>query len=996
MSFALAVLLYSLAVLLLVAWMGDIGVRCAFTTEIKEVIPSDYEWSPSRPNPEDRLVSVGAIQVRHYTDYVRILRDLSSQVGSVVDVSWRDGKTGAIHSAQAKVRYRRSSTYLWSLVWFAQGLVIFMIGARVFWKRPRDESARVFFWLCTLTVGAYMGGYHWTEIVVEPLLIYPFAAFAIFVPVSSLHFYLVFPRKNPTLAAHPRLVWSLLYGIPATYLVVLWVAMGWSRWLAEFAGGAGVEPVLRWIRGLSLGYVGFAAFLFGLSFYCLVMSFRRAQSRSERNQVQWILLASLVSVFLIGYLLRKTLDDPYTLGRDSAAWPMFGVSMLYTVAYAASITRYKLMRVEEIINRSMVYMAFSVGVGLVYSVVLFLSGIFVQNQLLSSNQTSRGAMAAGLAVVVILILSEVARGRSQKVIDRRFSREKYQLDEAMQKMRLAVGSLVDRETLGRRLLEAAADVLRVEWGAIYLGTVGNGPFRLAACHGPEPDVAELAADNPLVERLRSVSGLRVSHTLSLDDPTDAATDAMIHLGGEAASALEAEGALEGLLVLGPKRSGMPYEDEELAFLGALGSVATMALHSAAIQQTLQVLNQELRVKVEKIAEQQRRILLLQDQLTHRQELENRSDQAEDARNVGPSRTPAKLIHSDSAHGGPPSVFEPIRGSGRSVRQMIELARKVAPSSSSVLIRGESGTGKELLAEAIHLASPRANRPLVKVHCAALSSTLLESELFGHVKGAYTNADRDRVGRFEMADGGTLFLDEIGDISLEVQTKLLRVLQEMSFERVGSSQTLHVDLRIIAATHQDLEAFIQAGRFREDLFYRLNVFSLRTPSLRERKDDIFELAIHFLRLHAQRVGKAVTHINEDAFEAMMAYDWPGNIRELENAIERAVVLSESAALTLVDLPSEIRQPSTSLRRKSRVALPSSGLPRGKGATLAKSASTWREPAGEVEPWDAEALAFERQRLVEALDEASQNKSEAARLLGMPRSTFCSKLKKHGLL
>ena len=996
MSFALGVLLYSLAVLLLVAWMGDIGIRCVFSTEIKEPISSDYDWTPSRPKPRDVLVSVGTINVLHYTDYVRILRGLSSQVGKEVPVSWRDRETGKVLSAVARVRSRQSSTYLWSLVWFAQELVIFMIGARVFWKRPRDESARVFFWLCVMTVGAYMGGYHWTEIVVEPLLIYPFALFAIFVPVLSLHFYLVFPRKNPTLAAHPTLVWSLLYGIPATFLAVIWIAMGWSRWLSEFAGGEGVEPVLRWIRGLALGYIGFAAFLFALSFYCLVMSFRRAESRAERNQVQWILLATLISVFLIGYLLRQTLDDPYTLGRDSAAWPMFVVSMLYTVAYAMSITRYKLMRAEEIINRSVIYTAFSLGTSLVYSVVLLLSGILAGNQLLSSNQTLRGAIVAGLSVVVLLIVSELARGRSQKAIDRRFSREKYQLDEAMQKMRLAVGSLVDRETLGHRLLEAAADVLRVEWGAIYLGTAGKGPFRLTACHGPEPDVVELASENPLVERLRRVSGLRVSHTLSLDDPTDSATDAMIHLGGEAASALEAEGGLAGLLVLGPKRSGMPYEAEELAFLGALGSVATMALHSAGIQQTLEVLNQELRVKVEKIAEQQRRILLLQDQLTHRQELANRAERGVDEEPAGPSRLPSRQIHSEGAHGGAPSVFEPIRGSGRSVRQMIDLARKVAPSSSSVLIRGESGTGKELLAEAIHAASPRAGRPLVKVHCAALSSTLLESELFGHVKGAYTNADRDRVGRFEMADGGTLFLDEIGDISLEVQTKLLRVLQEMSFERVGSSQTIHVDLRLITATHQDLEALIQAGRFREDLFYRLNVFSLRTPSLRERKDDIFELAIHFLRLHAQRVGKPVTHINEDAFEAMMAYDWPGNIRELENAIERAVVLSDSPALSLGDLPIEIAQPSTSARRKTRIALPSGAGARSRGNATAKGTPSWRESAGDDEPWDAEALAFERQRLVEALDEASQNKSEAARLVGMPRSTFCSKLKKHGLL
>ena len=238
--------------------------------------------------------------------------------------------------------------------------------------------------------------------------------------------------------------------------------------------------------------------------------------------------------------------------------------------------------------------------------------------------------------------------------------------------------------------------------------------------------------------------------------------------------------------------------------------------------------------------------------------------------------------------------------------MIAMARKVAASPSAVLIRGESGTGKELLAAAIHRASPRAARPFVKVHCAALSQSLLESELFGHVKGAFTGADRDRVGRFEQANGGTLFLDEIGDINLEVQTKLLRVLQEMSFERVGSSQPITVDVRILAATHQDLEALIRAGRFREDLYYRLNVICLHIPALRERREDIFELAVYFLNLHAQRIGKPVTHLEPEAVEALAAYDWPGNIRELENVLERAVVLADGPAITVDDLPPELRQ------------------------------------------------------------------------------------------
>jgi DNA-binding NtrC family response regulator len=470
--------------------------------------------------------------------------------------------------------------------------------------------------------------------------------------------------------------------------------------------------------------------------------------------------------------------------------------------------------------------------------------------------------------------------------------------------------------------------------------------------------------------------------MALAAASDPATDAMIALGGEAANALDADGTLAGVLVLGPKRSGLPYEDEELAFLGALSSVATLALHSAGIQLTLETLNLELRDKVEKIADQQRRILILQNQLNGRA-LTRPGDEAEGV-----------ALEHETEESTTPSAFAAIRGSGPAVRRMIDVAKKVAASPSAVLIRGESGTGKELLAEAIHASSPRAGRSFVKVHCAALSQGLLESELFGHVRGAFTGADRDRIGRFEQANGGTLFLDEIGDINLEVQTKLLRVLQEMAFERVGSSQSLSVDVRILAATHQDLEALIHQGRFREDLFYRLNVISLRTPSLRERKDDIFELAVHFLRVHATRAGRPVTHLDPDALDALMAHDWPGNIRELENVIERAVVLSDGPALTLADLPPEVRQTSTTRRRsRTRLSLPVSA-PNGPDAP--RSRPNLSKPAVEIAENEGEPDAFERIQLVDALDEARGNKSEAARLLGMPRSTFCSKLKKHGLL
>ncbi|MFK7778227.1 MAG: sigma-54 dependent transcriptional regulator, partial [Gimesia sp.] len=332
----------------------------------------------------------------------------------------------------------------------------------------------------------------------------------------------------------------------------------------------------------------------------------------------------------------------------------------------------------------------------------------------------------------------------------------------------------------------------------------------------------------------------------------------------------------------------------------------------------------------------------------------------------------------------------IKGNSPAIRSVMETVRKVANSESTVFLRGESGTGKELLAQAVHENSDRRKKPLVRVNCAALSPSLLESELFGHMKGAFTGAHEDRIGRFEMANGGTLFLDEIGDISLDTQIKLLRVIQERAFERVGGSETLHIDVRLITATHQNLEKRITDGLFREDLYYRLNVISITLPPLRERREDIFELAFYFLRRTAQRLGKRITHIDPDAIEALERAPWPGNIRQLENVIERAVVLGEEETITLKDLPADL------LEVKKR-------LPTRVIETKPISTDVVRRPPLS----DVEIVSFpgsqnqfdetlsEPDKLKIALTECAGNKAQAARMLGMPRSTYYSKLKKYGI-
>jgi transcriptional regulator with GAF, ATPase, and Fis domain len=294
---------------------------------------------------------------------------------------------------------------------------------------------------------------------------------------------------------------------------------------------------------------------------------------------------------------------------------------------------------------------------------------------------------------------------------------------------------------------------------------------------------------------------------------------------------------------------------------------------------------------------------------------------------------------------------------------------VAKSNTTVLIRGETGTGKELIAGAIHHNSLRSARNFVKVNCAALQENLLESELFGHEKGAFTGADKQRVGRFEQADGGTLFLDEIGDMSANTQAKILRVLQEHEFERLGGTRTLRVDVRLIAATNRNLQQMVANGLFREDLYYRLNVVSIEMPALRERKEDINQLASFFLRRFAGELKKRVDGIGPDAQKLLMRYNWPGNIRELENAIERAVLLTEGPQLSNSDL--------------------------SLGELSTGQASGDASPVVKIPPTGIALEEIERQAIIEALKMSNWVQKDAAELLAISPRVMNYKIKTLGI-
>jgi transcriptional regulator with GAF, ATPase, and Fis domain len=964
---AIGIIVYSVVVLIHANLTPDLGIRAVWPW----VAWAEEPVAGTRPAVGDRIVSIAGEEINSLPRYVRTIKSLSDAARFSPEPGLSVDRLSSFESPATEidsVRYvrvvfdsgpdapRRFQAWYavrdfpWqksavSIVWFAMESAIFWIGWLVFRRRSEDDAAAMFFLTCIVTVGAYMGGYHWQQIAVSPALTFVFALCAMALPQVSLHFYLMFPQPKTWITRYPRLTLAAIYGLPAILqITILWTIGSVVSRFRHHSPPEDINDQLLLLRWLIWVYVALGATMFLGCLAALVHSYRTARQSIQRSQASSLLLGALLAGAFAGYAIWFALARPVEFAVGQANWALFAASFVFTCAYAVSILRYRLMLAEELLQRGVVYLLVSFAAGLCYYGLLVLAVWFSPR--LAADTTHGQAVLISVFIILVLLVLSALRTRFQSALDRRFYREKWQIERAMRRMDETVGKLFDRRTVAQKSLAVIGETLNASYAAVYQRSSG-GFDRVEQWGAPEfpkrlPDSHELTALLVDGKLLQAQAGPVL--------PGDAATPILRKLGADLAHPLLADRDLLGFVLLGSKDDGV-YRSEDLGFLIGAADLAGMALRTAEAQVTLEKLNEDLRQKVERLSRQH--VRLLADRST---------------------REPAAA----AATNEPVAGFESIRGSSPAVREMIETARRVASSQATVLIRGESGTGKSLLAEMIHRNSPRAAGPFVKVHCAALSSGVLESELFGHVKGAFTGAIRDKVGRFQLAHRGTLFLDEVGDISLDVQTKLLRVLQEMTFEPVGSSKSVEVDVRLIAATNQSLEELIQRGRFREDLFYRLNVISLRTPALRERREDVVALASHFAQEFAARSGKHVDGIDDEAMEELLAYDWPGNIRELENVMERAVVLAVGTAITVADLPEEL--------------LNGSGCSPATGAVLAHAANPTMETPHRL---TEELCGLERARLLDALTEAKGNKSKAARRLGLPRSTFCSKLKRHAV-
>ncbi len=585
---AILVLGYAVAVLCYVLFTPELGIRCAFSVVVNHFY-DDFRYPKSLSNepmqPGDVLVQIGDKRIEDWTDVLKKLvevhneraekgeeKDLADDTRNyllldghkLVRIQYeREAKRGSVWCALGPPSIE---TLVPSVLWFFLKIGLFVVGAIVFWKRGEDRAAAQFFRLCIVSLGAYIGGYHWWRIATQPVLLFGFMASAVLLPAVGLHFYLLFPRPKQLLERHPRGVLTLVYGPPVLFLLLLVSGYLRLRWFAP----AALDPLLREMLWEIYIYFGVALVWYLASIGCLIHSLRRAADTTERNQVKWILFGSVTALVPIGYSLYLAYMQKGRFGGGAATWPMFAASACVTLAFTISITRYRLLQLDQIISSGFVYFLISSLVGSIYYGLVFV-GVVLVGRHGTDGPSLVQALGVACAALVLLVALDLARGRFKIALDRHFRREKYQLDRTLLRMRQAIDQLVDPLTLAKRLLQTSTELLGVPSGAVYLRR-GNPPlYHLADALGPAPGLTELSSGCPVVEALTARDNLGLHNRQLSAEPV---RRQLRLLGGEVAQALSHEGQLLGLLVLGPKDGG-PYGPDDLTLLTAFAQLSAL-------------------------------------------------------------------------------------------------------------------------------------------------------------------------------------------------------------------------------------------------------------------------------------------------------------------------------------------------------------------------------------------------------------------------------------
>ena len=815
----------------------------------------------------------------------------------------RDGRALQLDVAVSRPKMDELTFFL--LPWLV-GVAYLAIGAIAYLLKPLRSTWA--FWLFCLFMGLTLNfRIVWEDSEIYWLSIWVFAI--AFTPAAMIHLALSFPEKRGFAKGRP------LY----LYLPYLPSLLIFTLYLTFFLVLKSPEPF--WLNILPWLYLGLSGVAFLIS---LMYNYIKASSPLGKQRARLVLIGIILTSPPLIWMGLVNLFSRVILPVDFKFVSPFFVIFPLTIAYA--ILRYKLFDINPVIRRSLVY---TILTGLITG--LYALAIALFNLLFSQLEIYRLPLLSLVFMVVLVILFNPLRVRVQNLVGRLFFKKGHDYRKLLKETSEVMASTLSSQEISEYILEVVDDVARPERAILLLKDDETDSF---SCAGGIPVGIEPVGDNGkgvnltidgddhlikiALKRRREISRLEIEEEVESNSRKKSLVKRLDELGSHLIIPLIHKDKVKGILSLGNPPPGDLYTEGDVGFLIALANQGIMAIENARLTEKLLTSERE---NAERLAEENRE---LREKLSREYNFEN------------------------------------IVGKSKAMEDVFMMIGKVAETSATVLIRGESGTGKELVARAIHSRSQEQERTFLSINCAAIPKDLLESELFGHERGAFTGALANKKGKFELADGGTLFLDEIGDMSLDTQVKLLRVLQEKEFERVGGTKTIKVDIRLLAATNQNLEKKIQDGSFREDLYYRLNVVSVFVPSLRERKEDIPFLADYFLEKYNNENDKEITSIQPAIMKALTQYDWPGNVRELENAIERAVILARSRSLALEDMPLNIQKGNSAFHQE-------------RGDTEESQLSLKEE-----------LEQYEKIILTQALQHAGWNKTKAARSLGINRN------------
>lgn len=844
-----------------------------------------------------------------------------------------------VENRKLKVPHLIKSFPVWPKFAYSLTSGLLVLFCAIFLWLKRNENSIYLFMIVTITATyvLILAFNNLDTISPIPPLLLGFLGFNLLAPPSLLLFFLRYPQ----LTRAGRKPWPILIYIPAVMAFVV-TAIYYYRLtgnptpenqdLLLFAGRI-------YIPGINLAY--------GLgTVVALIFSYFHSKSIDRRR-----VLLIIYGIFIMLLILTSWV---FLYSRESAIKQISGGPDLIFILFSVicvfltmSSSRQMSIKLEGLMSRSLAYGIITLGIILLYIGLSVTAGLVLTHFLGLTSKTVT-ILAAVVATAGLFSLKDLV----SSYVDRMFFRTRYLYSETVNEIGQRISNIMEIPRLLGEILRIITKSLDLHGAAAFLPDSSRKKYNLIKIEGEFPIPEGFSLSNLNVSHISKIAWNGTVYCIDPDSP-DEISQMLYSAGFGAVVLLVFQSEVVGVIGLPSKKEDNIFTRDDLELLNSVGKQSGLAVRNAISYTTIMKLNENLTRQKNEI-----------EKLKSRLEIEN-----------------TMLQKAVSA------PFGEIIGRSSKMVEIHELIQKIAPTDASVLILGESGTGKELIARTIHRLSKRSDRHLVTVNCAAIPENLLESELFGHVKGAFTGAVRKKAGQMELADKSTIFLDEIGELPLSLQPKILRAIQEGEITPLGSEKSIKIDVRLITATNRNLESMVEEGKFREDLYYRINVVPVHIPPLRARSEDVNELASHFIEIHSRRMGKKITGMTKHAAERLRSYNWPGNVRELGNVIERAVALSSRDVLD-----TEILLPVLSITSdKSRESEPNIQNPDGEPSNNEHNLTDDIINLPYREAMDS----FKRIYIESILKKVNGNRSEAARIIGLQRPYLHKLIKELGI-